>query len=76
MPELDKKIAANKWATAIETGENVPLEHALYTRYLVVQATDVSGHSIPVDYEIISDTRLQLSFRKGVDGPATVVLVG
>ena len=47
MPEMDKKIAANKWATSLEPGENVPLEHELFTRYVVVQATDASGNSIP-----------------------------
>jgi hypothetical protein len=76
MPEMDKKIAANKWATALEPGDSVPLEHELYTRYVVVQATDVNGASISVDYTVISDTRLQITVKKGVEGPITVVLVG
>jgi hypothetical protein len=29
MPEMDKKIAANRWATSLEPGDNVPLEHEL-----------------------------------------------
>lgn len=76
MPEMDKKIAASKWAAQVEPGENVAFEHELFTRYVVVQATDVNGKSVPVSYEVISDTRLQLFFTKGVEGPATVVLVG
>jgi len=76
MPEMDKKIVANKWATSLEPGDNVPLEHELFTRYVVVQATDANGHSIPIDYQIISDVRLQIFFKKNVEGPATVVVVG
>lgn len=76
MPEMDKKIAANKWATSLEPGDNVPFEHELFTRYVVVQATDANGNSIPIDYQIISDSRLQIFFGKNVEGPATVVVVG
>ena len=76
MPEMDKKIAANKWATSLEPGENVPLEHKLFTRYVVVQATDANGNSIPIDYRIVSDDRLQIFFKKNVEGPATVVVIG
>jgi hypothetical protein len=76
MPKLDEKFAANKWATEVEPGENVALEHELFTRFVVVQATDVNGHSIPLDYQVVSDGRLQLFFKKGVEGPATVVIVG
>lgn len=76
MPEMDKKIAANKWATSLEPGDNVPLEHELFTRYVVVQATNANGNSIPIDYQIISDVRLQIFFEKNVEGPATVVVVG
>jgi hypothetical protein len=76
MPEMDKKIAANRWATSLEPGENVPLEHKLFTRYVVVQATDANGNSIPIDYRIVSDDLLQIFFKKNVDGPATVVVIG
>ena len=76
MPDKDEKIPASRWATELEPGDNVPLEHELYTRFVAVQATDVNGHSIPVRYEVLSDSRLQLFFDKGVEGPATVVLVG
>jgi hypothetical protein len=43
---------------------------------VVVQATDASGNSIPIDYQIVSDTRLQIFFKKNIEGPATVVVIG
>lgn len=57
-------VARLHQGTPIEPGDNVPLEHELYTRFVVVQATDVNGHSIPVRYEVLSDSRLQLFLRQ------------
>jgi hypothetical protein len=76
MPELDKKIVAHKWATSLEPGNNLPLTHGLLSRYVVVQATDTNGHSVPIEYQVIADDRLQVSIDKKVDGPVTVVIVG
>ena len=77
MPEMDKKtpqLISGQPLLSLAT--TCPLEHELFTRYVVVQATDANGNSIPIDYQIVSDVRLQIFFKKNVEGPATVVVVG